>query len=69
MSMPPTYHLSELGSQAQTMSKNYSNERMAMILQTVSLGCMIVMAGVAAAQVLRDAFGETGHASGRGRSR
>ena len=39
------------------MSRNCSNERMAMILQYVALGSMIIMAGVAASQVLKDAFG------------
>ena len=68
MSMPPTYRLSELGPQAQMMSRNCGSERMAMILESVSIGCMIVMAGAAAAQVLRDVFGTTGHTN-RGRSR
>jgi hypothetical protein len=69
MTMPPTYHFSDLGSQAQMMSKNCGNERMAMILQYVAVGSMIVMAGVAASQVLRDAFGPTEHHRGRGWSR
>ncbi|HLJ45704.1 MAG TPA: hypothetical protein VKU01_06845 [Bryobacteraceae bacterium] len=67
--MPPTYRLSELGPQAQQMSKNCGSERMAMVLQYVALGSMIVMAGAAAAQVLRDAFGPTEHHRGHGRSR
>ena len=69
MSMPPTYHLNELGPQAQMMSKNCGSERMAMILQYVALGSMIVMAGAAASQVLRDAFGPTDHRRGRDWSR
>jgi hypothetical protein len=69
MIVPPTYHLSDLGSQAQMMSRNCNNERLAMILQYVALGSMIVMTGVAASQVLREAFGSTGHEQGRGRSR
>jgi hypothetical protein len=69
MTVPPTYHFSELGSQAQQMSKNCGNERMAMILQCVAVGSMIIMAGVAASQVLRDAFGPADHPQGRGRSR
>jgi hypothetical protein len=40
------------------MSKNAGNERMAMILQYVAVGSMIVMAGVAASHVLRQAFGD-----------
>jgi len=51
------------------MSRNCGNERMAMILQYVAVGSMIVMAGIAASQVLRDAFGSTDHPRGRGRSR
>ena len=51
------------------MSKNCGNERMAMIMQYVAIGSMIIMAGVAASQVLRDAFGptgDTGAEAGRG---
>lgn len=69
MSMPPTHLLNDLGPQAQMMSRNCGNERMAMILQYVAVGSMIVMAGIAASQVLRDAFGSTDHPRGRGRSR
>lgn len=57
MSMPPTHLLHDLGPQAQMMAKNVGNERMAMILQYVAIGSMIVMAGAAASQVLKDAFG------------
>ena len=32
-----------------------------MILQYVALGSMIIMTGVAASQVLKDAFGALGH--------
>ncbi|OYV91561.1 MAG: hypothetical protein B7Z73_05440 [Planctomycetia bacterium 21-64-5] len=69
MSMPPVYHLGDLGSQAQMMSKSLGNERLAMILQYVALGSMIIMTGVAAAQVLRDVFGSSDHPEGRGWSR
>jgi hypothetical protein len=69
MTVPPTYHFSDLGSQAQAMSKNCGNERIAIILQSIAVGSMIIMAGVAASQVLRDAFGPTDHPQGRGRSR
>jgi hypothetical protein len=65
MSTPPVYNLHELGPQAQMMSKNCSNERLAMVLQSVAIGSMIIMAGVAATQMLRDVFGNTD----RGRSR
>jgi hypothetical protein len=67
MSMPPTYHFQDLGTQAQSMAKNCGNERMAMVMQYVALGSMIVMAGVAASQVLRDAFGSSSHDRGKSR--
>lgn len=67
MTVPPTYHLRDLGPQAQMMSRNCNNERLAIAMQYVALGCMIVMAGVAAGQVLRDAFGTTSHERGRSR--
>ena len=69
MTVPPKYNLHDLGSQAQFMSKNCDNERMAMILQYVALGSMIVMAGAAASQILRDVFGSPGSEHGHGRSR
>jgi hypothetical protein len=53
MTVPPTYHLSDLGSQAQVMARNCNNERLAMILQYVAVGSMIVMAGVALNHALR----------------
>ncbi|MFM7593207.1 MAG: hypothetical protein ACKO85_15570 [Isosphaeraceae bacterium] len=65
MTMPPSYHFSELGQQAQMMSKHCQSERMAMVLQYVAVGSMIIMAGAAASQVLRDVFGPTD----RGRER
>jgi hypothetical protein len=67
MTVPPTYNLRDLGPQAQMMSRNLSNERMAMVMQYVAVGSMIVMAGVAASQVLRDVFGTSGHERGRSR--
>jgi hypothetical protein len=66
MSMPPRYFLDQLGPQAQLMSRNCNDERMAMILQYVAVGSMIVMTGIAASQVLREAFGSPDR--GRGRS-
>lgn len=65
MTTPPIRFLHDLGPQAQMMSKNCGNERLAMILQYVALGSMIIMAGAAASQVLRDTFGS--HDRGRGR--
>ncbi len=67
MTVPPTYHLHELGAQAQSMSKNCNSDRLAMTLQYVALGCMIIMATASARQVLRDAFGSSDHERGRSR--
>jgi ABC-type enterobactin transport system permease subunit len=71
MTTPPTYSFKELGPQAQAMSRNCNNERLAMILQYVAIGSMIIMAGAAASQVLKDAFGtpDQRHSHRNGRSR
>jgi hypothetical protein len=69
MTLPPKYNLQDLGPQAQMMSRNCNNERMAMLLQYVALGSMIVMAGVAARQLLKDTFGTPDHERGQDRSR
>jgi hypothetical protein len=65
MTMPPRYFLHELGPQAQEMSRNCNNARLAMTLQYVALGSMIVMTGIAAAQMLRDTFGPSGREHGQ----
>jgi hypothetical protein len=65
MSVPPTYHLNDLGPQAQMMARNCDNQRLAIILQYVALGSMIIMTGVAATQVLKDVFGAGPHERGR----
>jgi hypothetical protein len=65
MTMPPVYNLGDLGPQAQHMAKNCNNERMAMTLQCVAIGSMIIMAGAAAAHLIKQIFGHTEH---RGRS-
>lgn len=67
--MPPTYHFNQLGPQAQMMAKQCGNERLALILQYVALGSMIVMTGFAATQVVREVFGHHDHDRDRGRSR
>jgi hypothetical protein len=54
---PPTYHLQDLGPQAQSMAKNCTNERIAMTLQMVAVGSMIIMASAAGAHLLKDLFG------------
>jgi hypothetical protein len=64
-SVPPTYHLRDLGSEAQAMARNCKNERLAMTLQYVAIGSMIIMAGVAATQLLKEAFGSTDRDRGR----
>jgi len=69
MTVPPTHYLNDLGPQAQMMAKNCNNERVAMILQYVALGSMIIMAGAAAGQILKDAFGPPNHRRRNGRSR
>ena len=54
--MPPRY-FPELGPRAQEMSRNCSDARMAMILQYVALGSLVMMTGIAAAEMLRETFG------------
>jgi hypothetical protein len=66
MTLPPTYDFRDLGPQAQMMARNCTNERLAITLQYVAIGSMIVMAGAAAAHLLKELFG---HAERRGRSR
>ncbi len=66
MPLPPIYDLRDLGPQAQTMAKNCANERMAMALQYVAIGSMIIMAGAAAAHLMKELFG---HPERRGRSK
>jgi len=41
---------------------------MAMVLQYVALGSMIIMAGYTASKILKEAFGETDHHHGHDRS-
>ena len=63
MTVPPTYYLQDLGPQAQMMAKNCTNERLAMTLQYVAIGSMIIMAGAAAGRVLKELFGHAEHQS------
>ena len=67
MTMPPTFYLRDLGPQAQMMARNCGNDRLAVALQYVALGSMIVMTGLAASQILKDVFGPTGHDPGKSR--
>jgi hypothetical protein len=57
----PVYNLRDLGPQAQQMANNTKNERLAMTLQCVAIGSMILMAGAAAAHLMKDLFGHTEH--------
>ena len=61
MTQPPIYNLRELGPEAQRMARNCGNERLAMTMQYVAIGSMIIMAGAAATHLLRDVFGHTEH--------
>jgi len=69
MTLLPTYLLQDLGPQDQRMSKECGNERMAMLLQYVALGSMIVLTGLAASHVLSEAFKSPVSGRGRGRPR
>ena len=64
MTAPPTYFLHDLGPQAQAMARNCKDERLAMTLQYVAIGSMIIMAGTAAAHLLQQMFGHTEHRGG-----
>jgi|SRR5579871_4944598 len=55
-----------LAPQAQMMAKSIANERRAMTLQCVAIGSMIIMAGAAAAHLMKELFGRTER---RGRSK
>jgi hypothetical protein len=61
MTLPPTYDFRDLGPQAQMLARNCNNERMAMTLQYVAIGSMIIMAGAAAAHLMKELFGHTEH--------
>jgi len=65
MTLPPTYDFRDLGPQAQMMARNCNNERLAMTLQYVAIGSVIIMAGAAAAHLMKELFG---HSERRGRS-
>jgi hypothetical protein len=67
MSMPPIVPFQALGNQAQFMSRQCGNERLAMILQYIALGSFIAMTGYTANKVLRDVFGSADQDRGRGR--
>jgi hypothetical protein len=66
MTMPPIYDLRDLGPEAQRMAKDCKNERLAMTMQCVALGSMIIMSGAAAIHLMKEMFRDTEH---HGRSR
>jgi len=57
MTVPPTYSFDAIGDQAKFLAKQCGNERMAMVLQYVALGSMIIMAGYTASKILNKSFG------------
>jgi len=66
MSMPPTVPFQALGNQAQFMSKQCGNDRLAMILQYVALGSFIAMTGFTASKILKETFDLDDKPKGRG---
>ena len=56
--MPPIYNLRDLGPQAQSMAKDCKNERLAMTLQFVAIGSMIIMESGAAVLTQKGNTGE-----------
>jgi len=67
MTIPPTYHLHDLGPQAQMLARNCNSERLAMVMQYVAVGSMIVMTAVALSQAWKEAFKERDDGHGRSR--
>lgn len=61
MTRPPVYDLRDLGPEAQKMARNCGNEKLAMTMQFVAIGSMIVMATAAAAHLVKDLFGHSDH--------
>jgi hypothetical protein len=59
MTLPPIHNPHNLGAQAQQaqeMAKNCKNERLAITLQCVAIGSMIVMAAASTAHLIKDLF-------------
>jgi hypothetical protein len=64
MTLPPIHHPGSLASQAeraQDMANKCKNERLAMTLQCVAIGSMIVMAAASAAHLFKDLFRNSDH--------
>jgi hypothetical protein len=62
----PILPLKDLGPQAQQMAKNCKDERLAMTLQCVAIGSMIVMAAATTVHLFKDLFRHSEH---RGREK
>jgi hypothetical protein len=58
------YHLGDFGPQAQQMAKHCNNERLAMPLQCVAIGSMIVMATPMAAPLVKSCCAKTNITAG-----
>jgi hypothetical protein len=55
----PHYDLKDIAPQAHEMANKTKNERVALTLQCVAIGSMIVMAAATAAHVIKDLFRNT----------
>jgi len=67
MTVTSTHFLNDLGPQAQLLSKKSNNKHLGMILHFGVLGSMVLMARVAASQVLVDPSGSSDRDRGRSR--
>ena len=61
MSGPPTYLFNALSYQARQMARDTKDERLAIMLKQVAVGCLILMVGFAANQMLKEKFGDSDH--------
>jgi hypothetical protein len=61
MTAPPVFNLHGFGPRAQMMAMNCSSERLAMTLQYVAIGSMIILAGASVAQFMKELFGHSEH--------
>jgi hypothetical protein len=62
----PVYNLHDLGPQALRMAQDCKNKRLAMTMEYLAVGSIIIMAGAAAAHLMKDLFGRS---ESQGRSR
>ena len=61
MPVPPPIDIRDVGREAERMARDCKNERLAMTMQYVALGSMIVMAGAAGVHLMKEMFGHTEH--------